>query len=589
MKKKIILYSLTLLFTFSLSGCLDYLNIPAESTITEKEVFATYFNFQSYVDQIYNMIVDPMDDNVVSPNYGGETMSTGSVSIAYKALNGDYVGLQGRGFFSSTVGVWANGWKAIRMANVGLNNINTLNATDLEKQKIEGQLLFFRAYWHFEILSAWGSIPYINKVLNSNEVNLPRYYTYKDKNNYQACTEYIVEDLTRAAELLPLYWDNEASNLGRLTKMTALAYQARALLYAGSPLMNEVSGNNATPNLEYMKRAAEVAGAAIKMAEDNSDKYELVDWANYQKLFATTTNTAVWTKETLMGRYGFFTRVNEMGVSLFNNRLKYIIPDNATFGGNSQPETITLNSADKFEMADGTLYKSDYDQDNLKRWASRDPRFGFNIYVDRDNPVDITKTVYKLELYVGGKTMLALQSARPPFVTHKFWPRGTTTKPSNPATLNLRVMTPLMRLTEVYLIYAEAQNEVSGDANTKANGATISALQAVNTVRRRAGQVPTTAAGGAHGDFRKMIINERFVEFLCEAGQPWYDMRRWKLGESLNGTSVYTLDFDKNWTPTSFVRRELLKRTFGARNYWLPFPQAQTQMNVQFPQNPGWE
>jgi hypothetical protein len=600
MKRKILQYIVATLLVSINSGCTDYLNIPVEASKTEKDVYGTYFSFQSYTDQLYNCICDPIYYLTSSPNFGGETVAKMSVTTAYKSVRGDYQGFLGRTIFKTgegsaasgeLVGIWLEAWRAIRMANVGLANLHYLNATDLEKQKIEGQLLFFRAYFHLELLSAWGSIPYINKILDADEISLPRYYSYKGKQNYQACTEYVVEDLARAAELLPLSWENEANNLGRVTNLTALAYQARALLYAGSPLMNEESGNSAIPDKDYMKRAAIVAGTTIKLAEENSDLYGLVEWVNYQKLFTSTTNKSIWTKETLMGRFGNQARTNEIGTGLLNNKMRAYIPDGNTFGGSTQHETLTQNYVDKFEMADGTLYKTEYDQVDAKRWNGRDPRFRFNVYVDRDNPVDDSKSIYKLELFTGGKTMIAVNGSLTPYILHKFWPKGVCAKlnPINPETTNFRIMTPLMRLAEVYLTYAEAQYEASGDANSKADGATISALGAVNVVRTRAGQVSTTAIGGAHGNFRTMILNERAVEFVSEASQYWYDIRRWKIGQTLDNGSIYTLDFDKNWTPSSFVRNEVIKQVFTARNYWLPFPAALTKMYIEFPQNPGWE
>lgn len=595
MKKLFIKYILTGLLVLLFPACEDYLNIPSEANVSEKEVFGTYFSFQSYVDQIYNYICEPMGYLTSSPNMGGETVATMAVTTAYKAMRGE--NFTSRGFYQVTSnnggipGMWQAGWASIRLANVGLANLDKLEASEEEKALIEGQLLFFRGYFHYEILTAWGPIPYINKALNPDEIRLPRYYSYKGKNNYQACTEYIVEDLARAAELLPLAWDNPTINLGRVTKLTAMAFQARALLYAGSPLMNEVSGNQAVPSLEYMRRAAEVSGAAIKIAEENPDIFGLVAWSDYQSMFTSTTNRSVWTKETLMGRFGLRDGVNERGTGLLNNKLRAYIPDGNTFGGNTQHETLTQNFVDKFEMADGTLYKTEYDQDNSLRWDFRDPRFRFNVYVDRDNPVDDSKSEFKLELFTGGKTMVAVNGSLTPYIMHKLWPKGVNAKsvPISPETSNFRIMTPLMRLAEVYLIYAEAQNEASGSADTKAEGATITALQAVNKVRLRANHVPTTATGGAHGSFRKMILNERAVELMCEAAQYWHDIRRWKIGQTFDGQSMYTLDFDKNWTPSSFVRREVFKQTFGSRNYWLPFPQAQTQMYLEFPQNPGWE
>jgi len=49
----------------------------------------------------------------------------------------------------------------------------------------------------------------------------------------------------------------------------------------------------------------------------------------------------MWTKETLMGRFGWKSRVNEVGTGLFNNRLRAYIPDGNTFGGvrNMKPDS----------------------------------------------------------------------------------------------------------------------------------------------------------------------------------------------------------------------------------------------------------
>lgn len=595
MLKKNLHYIIYLIVLISTSGCQNYLNIPDEASVDEKTVFGTYFSAQSYVDEIYNNICDPLGFLNSSPNFGGETVAVMPYCTAYRSSRGTYLGHLSRGFYQSdgdgNIGLWIEAWKSIRMANVGLSNLHYLVATDEEKQKIEGQLLFFRAYFHFEMLTAWGSIPYINTVLKADEMNLPRYYEYKGKKNYQACTEYIVEDLVRAAELLPLYWTNETNNLGRVTKLTALGYEARALLFAGSPLMNEASGNDDEPNKEYMKRAAEVAGEAIKLADENPEKYGLVLWTDYQKLFTSIVGKSMWTKETLFARFGFKNRTNEYGTALYSQRLRPYIPDGSTYGGNTQHETMTQNYVDKFEMADGSLYKTEYDKIDAKRWNSRDPRFRFNVYVDRDNPLDDSKSQYKLELFTGGKTMTGGNGSLTPYIVHKFWPKGVSGKitPNNSQTLYFRMNTPLLRLAEVYLIYAEAQNEATGDANTIATGGSISALEAVNIVRSRAGQIITTANGGDHGSFRKMVLNERAVEFACEAMQYWHDIRRWKIGQTLDNKSIYTLDFDKNWTPSSFVRREIIKQVFSQRNYWLPFPIAQTQMYSGFPQNSGWE
>lgn len=66
---------------------------------------------------------------------------------------------------------------------------------------VAGQLYFFRALFHFEIMQYWGGIPYIDFLIPSDAVfNYPRL-------TYQACADKAGEDFKKAAELLPVDWD----------------------------------------------------------------------------------------------------------------------------------------------------------------------------------------------------------------------------------------------------------------------------------------------------------------------------------------------------------------------------------------------
>jgi hypothetical protein len=89
------------------------------------------------------------------------------------------------------------------------------------------------------------------------------------------------------------------------------------------------------------------------------------------------------------------------------------------------------------------------------------------------------------------------------------------------------------------------------------------------------------------GAFTRLVLNENAVETTFE-GRYWYDLRRWKLGEKFNQTPVYDMQFDKDWTPSSFARKQIATRIFESKHYWMPFPLALTQMYVDFPQNTGW-
>jgi hypothetical protein len=86
---------------------------------------------------------------------------------------------------------------------------------------------------------------------------------------------------------------------------------------------------------------------------------------------------------------------------------------------------------------------------------------------------------------------------------------------------------PVMRLADVFLMYAEASNEVSGPQ--------ADAVALVNRVRARAA-LPALAATkyASKQDFFNAIEQERIVELVAE-GQRGFDLRRWRAIEKVWG------------------------------------------------------
>lgn len=119
--------------------------------------------------------------------------------------------------------------------------------------------LFFRAWWHFELMTYWGGLPYVDQVLDATqELNLPRL-------SYQECADKAAADFRRAADLLPIDWDKtsigkatEGKNQLRVNKIMALGYLGKNYLWAGSPLMKngaQLGGANAyNYDEEYCKK-----------------------------------------------------------------------------------------------------------------------------------------------------------------------------------------------------------------------------------------------------------------------------------------------------------------------------------------------
>ena len=192
-----------------------------------------------------------------------------------------------------THSLWPHSWYCIRKCNMAIDNIDKMMGTEEERDLILGQAYFFRAWWHFELMEYFGGLPYISKTLDpSNIEKLPRL-------SFQDCADSCARDFRRAADLLPINWDNISAgtdygtggkNELRVNKITALGYLGKCLLWAGSPLManndkGELGGAKTYDyDQTYCQRAAESFGELLSMVENGETQYALVEF-NYSKVY----------------------------------------------------------------------------------------------------------------------------------------------------------------------------------------------------------------------------------------------------------------------------------------------------------------
>lgn len=130
-------------------------------------------------------------------------------------------------------------------------------------------------YYHQCLLEYYGPIVLVKKFI---PIDAPESEILTPRTPYDECVKYIAECYDRAAGLLPDVVGE--SELGLPTKMAALSYKARLLLYAASPLVNGnpdyIGFNNpdGTPLMsttydpEKWKRALDAAAAAIALADE---------------------------------------------------------------------------------------------------------------------------------------------------------------------------------------------------------------------------------------------------------------------------------------------------------------------------------
>lgn len=126
---------------------------------------------------------------------------------------------------------------------------------------------------------------------------------------------------------------------------------------------------------------------------------------------------------------------------------------------------------------------------------------------------------------------------------------------------------PVIRYPEVLLIYAEAENEISGP--------NAEVLEAVNQIRRRA-NIPDLN-GLSQQQLREAIWKEKWFE-LCFEGKIWYDMVRIRKAFNLSSRNF------EDYVGHTFVYGP----TLGEKELLFPIPAPEIRNNGNLSQNPGY-
>ena len=620
MKNKII-YILSMFFIvcFTLTSCTDYLDRDSDSVLSEEDAFKNFNNFQGFIEVMYNVIPDIAKHNWVSSFNWGEdeviTTGNGEYLMGYAIDGGNYRSYINKGdcFLDRNWSVdgdrfkkslWGGGWYAIRQANLGLEVLEKgmlKDATQEEQNFIKGQLYFFRAWFYFQLTSYWGGLPYLESVIAPDaQFNLPR-------ETYQENAEKMAADFQRAADLLPIDWDNTATgsrtkgnNALRPNKIWALSYLGKALLYAGSPLMeNGANNNNRSYNSEYCKRAADVLGQVLNMVESNQTQYALVDFDNYSTLFYTKEQnwlmpggTEAIMRSPTYGADSYWRQMNSYQLQ-------------AICEGDGIILCPAANYVNYFGMQNGLpLDDPNSHFSKSQPWKDRDPRFYNNFIYDGVKMIKSPSSFKEYEyanLYEGGNCCDdPRKTSRTGYFNYKFIPLGAN---KDDADYGYGKATHFhlswLRLAEVYLLYAEAVAQGYGSANSNSATFPKSAVYAVNVIRERAGVDPV--ADSYTNDLEKFmseVRRERAVELAFE-GHRFHDLRRWKLLTEYpyNIKTMQKFDraeaFDPEADPkerkvVNFREEIVTQRKLSSKHYWLPFKTEDVTIYPEFYQNPGW-
>lgn len=404
--------------------------------------------------------------------------------------------------------IWNNTYKGISACNIFFENIDRVPMDEPTKREYKGEVHFLRALFYFELVNFFGGVP----VYTTPPQTLAA--SYVPRTSADSVLALIYTDLDSAVASLP-----DTAYSGHAVKGSALALQARVLLY----------------NQQWAAAAA-AAGQVIL-----SGKFKL--YPNYAGIFFKKN------------------QINGNSEIMFSS--EYLAPNNFQNGttGGLDIELgwqATINPYQEMVNAYGmnngkaiTDPASGYDPANP--YANRDPRLLMSIKVPG-------------QVWHNPDGSVFATFANPPNGYQAIKYVDTTLFPISYGVLTQNDEDLVhIRYADVLLMYAEAQNEVSGPDATIYN--------ALNLIRARVNMPPVDqTVYGDQASLRTYIRNERRIELAFE-GLRYFDLIRWRTAETV-------MPMVKN--PAGIVG------TFANYNYLFPIPQAEMDANPLLVQNPGY-
>lgn len=470
-------------------------------------------------------------------------------------------------------------------------------------EAIIGEARLLRGMVYFRLITMWGDVPYIDWVVKSNEevaeISRSPIAVVKDK---------IMEDFTYAYEKLP----TTAPAAGRAAKPAALAFRGKLQLYwacwnnFGWPELTTF-----TPSAQAATQAYEAAAADFRSViydfgltlfrngepGEISPNGQADQLPNYYYLFTPIANTN--NPELIMGftHGGTGTGQGEELMRDFAGRShegsqcwvspRYELADRyqSTITGDFVDPMIPMNPSNN--AAARTTPGSAVNPDS---YLDRDWRMKATIQWDFEVSVGMTslkeagwvpwvyKTYAQPVTIFDGSSVLSYNTdgSNSGYVFRKFV-RNYAGQGRSDGDFTW----PVMRLADVYLMYAEADNEV--------NGPQADAIEMVNRVRRR-GALPDLAPEkyATKEAFFDAIEQERIIELVGE-GHRAFDLRRWRALERVWGPpgspGVWRIDThganqQRYWQNATSLDYE--------RAYIFRIPPAERDRNPNLTQNTPW-
>ena len=511
---KTIKYLLAITSIFLVLSCKDhFLDRYPMDALSDKGFFTQTSALKNYMNGMYSYILRDNESN-------RWIMEDGSDNVAADAPVSKLTRQSASSVAPVTDANWTKAYAYIRQANYYIANAYSVPSSSDAKHYI-GEGYFCRAWAYFYLLQNYGAVPYIEKALNINDMEL---YRARDPRNIVA--QKILQDLDSAIQ--NLNWKGVGAALAeRINKEAALTFKTRVGLFEGS--WEYYHGLKATPYKVSGNNGADFLNAAITagdqlIAYQGTKIFKGSAGHEYEEFY----NQLDYTNIT----GAFLFKAYSLAFNVTNNWARYSI-----LGYN---DGLTKSCIDAYLMNDGrpaeisTKILDDTKLDALVR--DKDPRLGQTIF----NPA---KGCFGDYFSGGSKArypgLIAAQEGQPCFTGYRYW-KGNIYDPSEQGLNQGQHDDLIIHYEEALLNYAEAKAILGSITQADLD-------KTINLLRNRVNMVPMKLADvnswslsyskqTGYDPGASNIVNEirreRRVELVLE-GFRYDDLRRWALLEDV--------------------------------------------------------
>ena len=401
-------------------------------------------------------------------------------------------------------GLWNQIYDAISRANTVLDKVPQITMDGTQKNQILAEARFLRGYHYFNLVRLWGKVPVVTRPLASIDEALI------PQNPLAEVYTQIISDLEAAASVLPKTNEN-----GRATKGAALGILSKVYLTRASSVASQSD--------DYQK-CADLAKQVIDLGV-----YQLM--SDYQKAIG--------------GEDEFNAE------SIFEwqaDRLLLAVGEQSVYGQFTLPRDIIGLVPEAGQTGESNI-------------ASEIGFFNkYNNLDYRKESTFITQGTNRQNKVVPWQ-----QFTYPyPAPAWKFVNKNSATRNGYAFSANIVIL----RLADIYLMRAEALNEIAGPG--------IEVYAMINAIRSRARAgngtsstgFPANLSGLSKDQFRDAVLEERAIELGFE-GQRWFDLIRTK-------RFVQTMKAAHPEYPVE------------EKHNLFPIPVNEIRLNSKLVQNPGW-